>query len=310
MLAVGLSLLNGERTAPCDMYRKVNDGDFILFAKKGLSLSKDLSVNLEEHSVKTLYIAPEESQAYFGYLRTITEQVVKDPRIDSEHKAKAVYSSCREILSHVFDDPRASFINMAIDIIAPTMDLIVTDDLATRCLIKLTDYDESTYTHSTNVGIFGIALARNYFGAEAVKELPALGAGFFLHDLGKCRIPIEIITKPGPLTPEERTIVNNHPEDGYKILLENGVMTEEFKYLTLQHHERDDGGGYPYGLKGKDIHPYARICRVVDIYEALTAERPYHRRISTFETLKLMKEKLVMDMEQGVFEHFVKLFLT
>ncbi|BCA81195.1 HD domain-containing phosphohydrolase [Desulfuromonas sp. AOP6] len=310
MLAVGLSLLDQESTAPCDMFRRVHDDDYILFARKGLPLSQGLAENLRENAVRSLYIEPEESAAYFGSLKKLTEQIVSDKKEKSERKAQVVYASCQEILRQVFEDPRASFIHLAMDIIAPTMDLIVTDDVATRCLIKLTDYDRQTYTHSTNVGIFGIALARNYYGQDAVKELKAFGAGFFLHDLGKCRIPLHIINKPGPLTPQERLIVNRHPEDGYKILQENGVMTEELTYLTLQHHERDDGRGYPFGLTRQDIHPYARICRVVDIYEAMTSERPYHRRSSTFDTLKLMKEKLVVDMEPGLFEHFVKLFLT
>lgn len=310
MIAVGLSLLDQERTAPCDMFRRVGEEDYILFASKGLPLSQGLAENLRQNSVSSLYIEPEEGAAYFDCLKKITEQTVADVLATPEQKAQVVYSSCKEILRQVFDDPRASFLHMATDIIAPTMDLIVSDDMATRCLIKLTDYDQQTYTHSTNVGIFGIALARNYYGQEAVRDLKAFGAGFFLHDLGKCRIPLHIINKPGPLTPGERQIVNRHPEDGYKILQENGVMTEGLEFLTLQHHERDDGGGYPYGLTRKDIHPYARICRIVDIYEALTSERPYHQRSSTFDTLKLMKEKLVVDMEPGLFEHFVRLFLT
>jgi HD-GYP domain-containing protein (c-di-GMP phosphodiesterase class II) len=136
-----------------------------------------------------------------------------------------------------------------------------------------------------------------------------LGAGFFLHDLGKCRIPIEIINKPGRLTPRERQVINGHVEAGHRILCDNGMLTDEARTILLEHHERDDGRGYPYGKTGAEIHPYARICRLADIYEALTSERPYHNQRSTFEALKLMKERVVTDVDQELFAHFARLFL-
>jgi HD-GYP domain-containing protein (c-di-GMP phosphodiesterase class II) len=77
--------------------------------------------------------------------------------------------------------------------------------------------------------------------------------------------------------------------------------------ITLQHHERDNGTGYPYGLKAKDIHPYAKICRLADVYEALTADRPYRKSYSTFEALRIMKDE-VGDMDRDMFDQFVKLF--
>ena len=145
---------------------------------------------------------------------------------------------------------------------------------------------------------------------QALREMESLGAGFFLHDMGKTQVPIEIIQKPGPLTPEERTIINRHPEDGYVLLEEAGVMTETIKVMTLQHHEKDDGTGYPYGLKAGDIHPLARICRLVDVYEAITAKRPYHEPRTTFEALRLMQEHLLTDMDKHLFDTFVRLFAS
>jgi HD-GYP domain-containing protein (c-di-GMP phosphodiesterase class II) len=140
--------------------------------------------------------------------------------------------------------------------------------------------------------------------------MQALGAGFFLHDLGKCKIPIEILNKPGMLTDEEREIVNRHVLDGYQMVESSGLMTDEARTIILQHHERDDGRGYPNQKKAEEIHPYARICRLADIYEALTADRPYHSSRSSFEALKFMKEHVVSGPDEQVFAGFVKLFLA
>ena len=307
-LCVGLSVIDGQGRAPCNLFRNVGPHRYVLLAQKGLPIDRSLPEKLADRGQGNLYIQEEEAPLYFKYLREVCLKIVADPHISAPKKAAVVYNSCRDVLQRIHEDPRASFISTAVDAIAPTMDLIISDSVATKCLFKLTSYDQSTYTHSTNVGIFSIALARHFYGHESVGKLKAFGAGFFLHDMGKSMIPLEILNKPGPLTPAERVIVNRHPEDGFNILQKCGVMTEEIKIITLQHHERDDGTGYPNGLKRREIHPYARICRLADIYEALTAERPYKKARTSFAALKLMKEEVVSDIDQELFETFLKLF--
>jgi HD-GYP domain-containing protein (c-di-GMP phosphodiesterase class II) len=102
--------------------------------------------------------------------------------------------------------------------------------------------------------------------------------------------------------------MQTHPQLGYELLEQTGHMTDEARIIILEHHEKDDGTGYPNGLEARDIHPYARICRLADVYEALTSDRPYHTRQSTFDALKLMKNHVLADIDQQLFTHFVKLF--
>ncbi len=306
---IGIACLFPEKFAPCDLFRKLEDGLLVLFAGKGIPFTQESRERLLAHRVSHLYVREEEAHLYFAYLRENLLSIVKDPATRPEKKAAAVHASCKETLRWVFTDPRASFIQQAQQALSPTVDLIVADDQATRGLIRLTAYDHYTYVHSTNVGIFSIALAKIFFGADSSHDMHKLGAGFFLHDLGKCRTPIEIINKPGPLSAEERQIINRHPEDGCRVLEESGMMTAEAHVIILQHHEHDDGGGYPAGLRGGDIHPYARICRLADVYDALTSDRPYQAKRSTFEALKLMKDKILADMDQKLMDHFIRLFV-
>lgn len=138
--------------------------------------------------------------------------------------------------------------------------------------------------------------------------MKSLGPGFFLHDLGKTRIPLNVLYKKGPLDPPEWDIVRRHPGDGHDLLEEEGFLTEESSIIALQHHERDDGQGYPNCLPAREIHPYARICRMADVFEALTSDRPYRQKLKTFDALKLMKEKILTDIDKDLFHHFVRLF--
>jgi len=308
LYAIGMDCLHPDLRAPCDLYRRLRTGEFVFFAREGIPFDHRSRASLIEFGVEQLYIREQDVGRFFVYIKETLETIVKDPAAPAKRKASAVHMSCRETMRRAYSDPRASFLQQAHEVISPTVDLIIRDDEATRCLIRLTAYDHCTYIHSTNVGIFGVALARIMHGRESAAVMERLGAGFFLHDLGKCKIPLEILNKPGALSDRERTVVNRHPRDGYQLLKERGFMTDEAEILTLQHHEREDGKGYPAGLTSADIHPYARICRLVDVYEALTAERPYHQRRSTFEALKFMQEKILTDIDQELMANFVRLF--
>jgi len=306
--AIGLDCLYPELHAPCDLFRRQGKNQYVLWARQGLPFGIRSKENLRYYGTCELFVREEEAVVFFDYLRKSLERIVRDPSTPPRRKAEAVHASCKEILKKTFAEPRSQFLGKAQEILKPTMDLIIHEDAATKWLVQLTAYDHSTYNHSTNVGIFAIALAKLIYGNAATHDLRRLGAGFFLHDLGKCEVPLEIINKPGPLNDEEWGVVRRHPEEGFSLIESAGILTPEAKIVSLQHHEKEDGSGYPLGLKKGDIHPYARICRLADVYEALTSERPYHNQRTTFEALKLMKEKVLADMDQDLFEHFLQIF--
>lgn len=117
-------------------------------------------------------------------------------------------------------------------------------------------------------------------------QLKCLNIAAFLHDVGKLRIPIEILQKPGKLTPEEWNIMKEHSTYGRKILEEIGLpFLKEAGKIVEQHHERYDGSGYPYGLKGDEVSIEAAIIAVVDSYDAMTTERVYQKARTKEEAL-------------------------
>mgnify|MGYP000383303862 CR=1 FL=1 len=309
-MPVALATLQFERAAPCDLYRRIQGGQYVFFAQKGVLFDQAARERVIESGSDLLYIREEEQALYSAYLQETLVSIVSDPAVSSDRKAEAVHSACLQTLQRTFEEPRAVFLGQACEILEPTVDLIVSDDQATKHLIQLTTYDHSTYVHSTNVGIFSIALARILFGDDSQHDMQRLGKGFFLHDIGKCNIPIEILNKPGLLTDEERDIVQCHVRDGYEMVEDSGLMTDEARTIILQHHERDDGRGYPNQRSAEEIHPYARICRLADVYEALTSNRPYHTSRSSIEALKFMKEHVVSGPDEQLFAGFVKLFLA
>lgn len=135
--------------------------------------------------------------------------------------------------------------------------------------------DGFLYHHSVNVAIMSLSIGMAYGLTD--KQLIELGVGTLLHDVGKLKIPPEILNKPGRLTNEEFEIIKQHSMWGYQMLNSQDDISSVVAHIALEHHEKVDGTGYPRGLTGREMHTYAKITSVADVYEALTANRCYRQ---------------------------------
>lgn len=134
--------------------------------------------------------------------------------------------------------------------------------------------DDYTYQHNVGVGVLSTLIGRWLNMNEA--DLSVLSMAATLHDVGKLKIPSEILNKPGKLTEEEFTLVKKHTIYGYEMLKETTGANSRITLAALQHHERNDGKGYPLGLKEEQIDSYSKIIAVADIFHAMSSKRPYH----------------------------------
>lgn len=139
-------------------------------------------------------------------------------------------------------------------------------------IARLKTHDEYTYQHSVSVCALMISLGRQYQLSDEALRL--VGMGGLLHDLGKALVPSEILTKPGRLTQTELLAMQQHPLLG-AAMLRAGATAPELQDIVLHHHEKMDGTGYPFGLKGEEISLYSRMAAVCDVYDALTSNRAY-----------------------------------
>ena len=160
--------------------------------------------------------------------------------------------------------------------------------------------------HSLHVAILAGLMGRWLHWPREHRERLVLSG--LLHDVGKLKIPDEILDKPGKLTPEEMDIVRNHSAYSAEILAKCGLSGEaDIMAGVLQHHERGDGSGYPSGIKKEIISPFGKILAILDIYDAMAANRAYARKVSPFEIFDRLNEDMMedkLDAEYGVL--FVK----
>ncbi|MEU6983297.1 HD domain-containing phosphohydrolase [Streptomyces sp. NPDC046324] len=144
-----------------------------------------------------------------------------------------------------------------------------------RALVQAVDIkDKYTRGHSERVGRASVLIAHELGMAE--ERLEILRFAGILHDVGKLGVPTRVLRKDGPLTPEERRIIELHPEYGHEMVRGIGFL-EEARAAILHHHERMDGSGYPYGLSGSQIPEFARVVAVADAFDAMTSTRSYSR---------------------------------
>ncbi len=233
---------------------------------------------------------------------------LQDKSMSPEQKSKEVYQHTQQMMERLLESPSAENIQTSKQVISGVTDMILSEDETASNMLRITSHDFYTYAHSVNVGITSIILAKELFRNSDAHDLHELGSGFFLHDLGKVNVDPEIINKPGRLTDDEMGRMRTHPYKGYKILQEADALSDEFRYIVLQHHERRDGTGYPKGLKEDEIHLYGRICAVADVFDALTADRSYKKAMSRYAALQLMKDKMLDHFHKDVFQAFVLLF--
>ena len=149
-------------------------------------------------------------------------------------------------------------------------------------LHNMRQVNDSTYAHSLNVAIISRIIGKwLHFSTE---ELDTLTLAGLLHDIGKTKIPDEVLNKDGKLTDEEFQMIRNHPKYGYDIL-KSQPLNSHIKKAALMHHERCDGSGYPMGLTMEEIDDYALIIAIADVYDAMTAARSYRAPLCPFEVI-------------------------
>jgi len=222
-------------------------------------------------------------------------------------EARNVHKRARNQIDSLFNDARMGKnlnVSGAKEVVSGLVDSIVRNPDAQLWLSNLRKRDEYTAIHSLNVCIFALTFAR-YLGFNK-EEMNEIGIGALLHDIGKMRVPLEILNKEGKLTAEEREIVHKHAQHGYEILKSYPELPASTIEVVYTHHERKKGNGYPRGLVEAQIHLFSRMVAIVDIYDAITSDRVYHHGMNTLDALKNMFKWRENDLDTELVESFIQ----
>lgn len=214
----------------------------------------------------------------------------------------AVKSVLCDLVSETLAEPRAGMLQA----LPGTIDILVTGYAkqpgVLRTFATISNKDYTTVIHSINV--MALALSFCFYSGLALRETKHLGLAALLHDLGKSKLPTEILQAPRKLSTAEFEVMKSHPAIGERLIREINRFGDDVAQGAREHHEKLDGSGYPKGLR--EISFNGRLIGIIDCYEALTnEERPYRRALNPLETLKLLKRDVEAGkFDRGLFEKF------
>lgn len=172
-------------------------------------------------------------------------------------------------------------------------------------LVRLKEFDQYTVTHTLNVAVLTMALTE--FIGLGPREVRAFGIAGLLHDLGKVRVPVDILNKPGKLTDQERAVMNGHTIEGARLILEAEQDLDMAAVVAYEHHIRIDGGGYPSLRYKRPCHQASDLVHVCDVFDALRTNRPYREAWSTERALSIIEEGAGAEFDADIAHAFVRM---
>lgn len=262
----------------------------VVLISKNIALTRTLINNLIKSGVHIVKVKDEKIQ------ENLINQNFMESYSNVEKSLDNIFHVAKEegrIDTEGLIDELKLFVNEVIEVknISTQMELLKTKD----------DY---TFDHSLGVSVLAVALGKWLgYSKDNIVELSIVG---LLHDIGKLKVPEEIVNKPGKLSEEEFKIMKKHSEYSYEMILETGEFNEDILLGVLQHHEKLNGTGYPNGLKKEDIHEYAKIIAVCDIYHALTSDRVYKYRDSPLNVADYIRKESFESLDPEIVGVFLK----
>lgn len=304
---ISIEFLLPEKVNEFPLYIKIKD-KWTLYKSQNLKIQTDEYYNLIDKKL-IVWIKESDEKKFLKASESALPILLKSPNISIEKKTEVLYKIASHIMQDALQNPRSKgIVPRTKEFVNNNVDFLTREKNAFIHLVSLTSRDYYTYTHSINVSTFSLGLAIK-IGNMTKKQLNILGQGALLHDIGKADIDLKILNKPGKLDEEEWKIMKKHPLLGFKHIEDKSDIPDEVKNIILQHHEKPDGSGYPLGIKEYQIHQYAKIVSICDVFDALTTNRPYAKAKSSFEALKIMKDFLEHNFDTFLFKQFLHLMM-
>lgn len=258
-----------------------DDAGFTLYCEASADFTAEHRARLAEHGVKFVYIRNDDA---LRFQQQTVEIMRKNGVPDcAEREAALIYETTVQLVSDLLLDPARMVQSQRLrDVSAVITKLVLKDQKSFGHLFVAAHHDFYTATHMVNVGTWMVSLAAE-LGYTDYSELSDICQAGLLHDIGKLRVPAQVLNKKDRLAPDEWEMIRGHSRAGYEYLSQYPEIPEVVKRVALEHHERQDGTGYPGGLRGNAIHPLSRVCAVVDSFDAMTAVRPFKSHTLTVD---------------------------
>jgi putative nucleotidyltransferase with HDIG domain len=298
-IAIPASLVRAWGECQCDLFRMVSwssQPQLLCAANHPLS-SAELQV-LASEEVVSLYVQDCDQLRLQDDLYAHLDSIVECEDIPVRDRYTVVKDVVAAEMKKVFD---AINLDGSIDRIhnmgQKISQLAFSSSIVPGELLAIAMHDTNTFRHLVNVSTYATLLAK-HLGIVDKSELQEIATGGLLHDVGKRFMPRHLLHKTTAFDDQDRQLIRQHPIKGFVELHSCGTVSFGQRMMVYQHHEWMNGQGYPVGITGKEIHPWARICAIVDVFEALTGRRYYRNPDPLSKALEIMSDEAGMHFDE------------
>jgi HD-GYP domain-containing protein (c-di-GMP phosphodiesterase class II) len=280
-IPIAPAFLLAETPVPVDLYRLNVDERLEPFLPAGERIDSITRRQALEGTIRSsMYGAVQDMLPILKFQEETMPAVLQHAFLEDKAKARAIYNFTMNLAKVAHDQPKPLHVYRICKQINLAVDWVLADEKKRLpLLLSMARKEYSNAAHAVNVGHLGIALTMElYHGKSNMQEVVrSLAPGFFLHDIGKGFVRVDIQNKPGPLQELEWVEMKKHPQYGNWFLDREKLLSQDARNIVLQHHERADGQGYPHGAAGAAISEGARMCAIIDAYDALTTTRTFRQ---------------------------------
>jgi HD-GYP domain-containing protein (c-di-GMP phosphodiesterase class II) len=281
---------------------------FTLFSAENLRFTQKHQERLTQAGVKFVYISMAQQAQFRAQTENKLMELATEPSIAVSIRSEIVYETCVELMNELLSEPDLAAKSPRLEKVSRAVTtLVLNDPTAFSHLFAASHHDFYTATHMVNVSTWMVPLAYA-LGHHDVEELNQICTAGLLHDIGKMYVSGEILNKKGKLSAEEFAQIQRHPELGCEHLKKYAHIHPLVMSVTMEHHERMDGSGYPRKLLGSQTHPISRLCAVVDSFDAMTAFRPFKDRTMTVaQAVKIIVDETPQKYDPQVVDAWIGL---
>lgn len=291
---------------PFALYTRI-EGEYIVYRRDNLPYTITQEEALLENGIKTMFIASQQLDKFWEYLRSTILEVIDDPAIPLEERAKLFYRSTTEITKQAMERPLSEkSLSTASTMIQCSLKILTEGKAALHALMMEMDSQPGLFQGALNAVQYGLALAQEV-GITDPRELESFGTGLLFMDLGMLQLPQELVFKDGPYSFDEWALIKRHPGMALQMLNDIEGVTDLAKAVVIGHHERIDGSGYPQGLRDDEVSLGLRIIGIVDEFNRMTAHPNPDHRLKPIEALTRMKLEMSAQYDDDLLETFIKL---
>lgn len=302
------SVLRSIDSAPADLFLQYDRGASpVLYCRKGSPLDAKHFAELADSGIEQVYVEKEDFDSVSKRLLDSLESYFQKDSVPQTEKFAALQVAVAVEIEHSLRAVDCGAFQAVTEKVGRQLvNLLAASDVLPRDLYRIAQHDFCTFAHVTNVASYVVILAEE-MGLRDAATLGHIASAAMLHDIGKRFISPAILHKVGPLDEEERETLESHPLRGYVELCDRPGLEFGQLMMVYQHHERIDGRGYPVRILGDEIHPWAKMLSVVNVFDGMTSKRGNRRPATLERVLEFQREQAGTQFDPEVVKCWISL---